>query len=114
MKKKENQHAQPKVWGNHAWSLLHCIIMTYPIRPSPERQKEMETFLISFGKVLPCKLCRKNFENYLAKNPIRLGTRNQLRDWIIDLHNSVNQRLGKRVLSHQEALKAIASICKRQ
>lgn len=114
MNKKKNPHAQPKVWGSHAWSLLHCIVMTYPLRPTPQKQKEMKEFIYSFGKVLPCKLCRKNFHHYIQKNPVVVDTRAKLRDWVIDLHNSVNQRLGKPVLTHSQALKEIASVCKLQ
>jgi FAD-linked sulfhydryl oxidase len=90
---------------------LHCIVMTYPARPSAKKQQEMVDFLKSFGRVLPCKICRKNFDQYLQKNPIRAETRIKLRDWVIDLHNAINKRLGKRVLSHTEAVNEIKSMC---
>lgn len=109
--KKKNKYAQPVVWGSHAWSFLHCVVMTYPVRPSATKQKEMTEFLMHFGKVLPCKLCRSNFVNYVARHPIRAATRIQLRNWIIDLHNAVNERLGKPVLSREEAIHEISRLC---
>lgn len=114
MEKKKNKHAQPSVWGSHAWNLLHCIVMTYPKRPNPTRQKEMRDFIHSFGKVLPCRLCRKNFAKYIQEHPVQVGTRIQLRNWIIDLHNSVNKRLGKPILTLEEALESIQRVCKKQ
>ena len=114
MKKKRNPHAQPNVWGSHAWSLLHCVVMTYPVRPSVQKQQEMSEFIISFGNVLPCKLCRKNFKAYIVQTPIDVASRSRLRDWVIDLHNAINVRLGKPVLSHREALEQIESVCKKR
>lgn len=114
MKKKKNPHAQPNVWGTHAWSFLHCVVMTYPNRPSLEQQANMTVFLHSLGNVLPCKLCRKNFRKYISNHPIQVQSKTKLRDWVIDLHNAINQRLGKPILSHEEALHQIESVCKKQ
>lgn len=56
---------------------------------------------------LPCELCRSHMNTYLATHPfvpknwIHLPVtviRENIRRWISDFHNSVNQRLGKPVV----------------
>lgn len=111
--KKKNQFAQPSLWGSAAWRMLHCISLTYPEKPSSRDKEDMWRFLTSMGDVLPCRLCRTNYSSYIQKNPFRLDNREELVDWMIDLHNSVNRRLKKKVLSREEAMESIRSLCYR-
>ena len=108
-RKKSNPFARPSVWGSSAWRFLHCTCMTYPEKPSPQQKQDMYNFLTSIGPILPCKLCRPKYAEYIASHPFRLSSRRALVNWMIDLHNHINERLHKTVLSREEAMEAISS-----
>jgi hypothetical protein len=109
-KKKPNPFARPSVWGSSAWRFLHCISMTYPEKPSLQDKQDMAFFLYSIGPILPCKLCRPTYKDYVHTHPFQLSSRRALTRWMIDLHNHVNQRLHKPILTQKEAMDAIHSI----
>lgn len=71
----------------------------------------MHDFLQSLGRVLPCKKCRPNYEKYISDHPFDLRSRDHLVRWMIDLHNDVNKRLGKPILSYEEAHNHIYRYC---
>ena len=53
--------------------------------------------------MLPCRICRENYEKHLKLYPIRLNSRLALFHWTIDIHNAVNKNEGKKTLSYKEA-----------
>lgn len=112
MRRKKNAFAQPPVWGPSTWRMLHCVSMTYPSRPTRKHKHDMETFLNSLGNILPCRLCGSNYRAYLKDHPADLRSRDALVRWMIDLHNDVNHRLRKPILSVDEALEKIHSCCR--
>ena len=109
--KKKNPFAQPSLWGASTWRMLHCVSMTYPKRPSQKTRDNMEVFLTSLGKILPCRLCACNYQKYVRHHPFNLSGRDGLMRWMIDLHNDVNMRLKKPILSYEEALDKIHQSC---
>jgi FAD-linked sulfhydryl oxidase len=97
--------ANPNVWGSSGWVLMHCIANTYPESPTPAEKTHYFRFFDSLKNVLPCKLCRKHYNEWLEMFPIRkyLGSRQQLKDWVFRLHNYVNQRLQKKLVPSCES-----------
>ena len=54
------------------------------------------------------KIAKKNLADHMKTNPLTnkaLSSRAELMKWGIDLHNSVNQHIGKPVLSYDSAMK---------
>ena len=91
-------------WGPRLWEVLHCITLDYPVKPTEEEKQNMKNFLVSLKSVLPCIYCRRNYERNLNENPIKLNCRKDLVLWLIDIHNEVNGKEGKRPYSYAEVL----------
>lgn len=111
-----NVYANPTSWGPPAWVFLHCIALTYPKNPTKEDKRHYSAFFDSLGHVLPCKLCRPEYNKWLSKNPVgpHLSSRNKLSAWLVDLHNNVNLRKNKPVVPSQPAaLARIRKECKK-
>jgi hypothetical protein len=86
------------IWGPLMWKELHEASI----------HKSLSGFLQfigPYGKRIPCADCQRHFKQYLYEHPIYQGV-NPVK-WGIDLHNSVNERLGKPVLSYSEAYSKI-------
>lgn len=108
----DSQFRNPSIWGRSTWKLLHCISMTYPKDPLESDVRKYNTFLNHLKHVLPCKICRKCYSCWIKKNPPRLESRRLFVNWVIDLHNYVNERLGKPILPRRRALIEIKKMCR--
>lgn len=99
----------PNIWGPSMWLSLHTITLNYPENPSIHDKKAMSDFFTNLQYVLPCQKCSDNYANHLIKFPIEnfLGSRDELVEWLIHIHNEVNKQLGKKILSKDIALKKI-------
>jgi hypothetical protein len=85
----------PKNWGKHFWATIHVTALGYPDEPSSQNALAYKTFYLSFGEILPCQKCRKNFKDHLKELPMEraLKNRDALFDWTVRLHNIVNRDL---------------------
>ena len=102
----------PQVWGPHFWFILHLVSFNYPDTPSNADKENYKLFYDSIGNILPCPNCRKHYKNYLSRYPIypNLDNRMDLIQWVIQIHNFVNIKLNKRVLTTNEVLMIYASL----
>ena len=103
----------PSVWGQSAWLFLHCVTMTFPIAPTEAEKKHYRSFFCSLRFILPCKLCRQSYRMWMKNHPVKdhLHSRDDMLAWLIDMHNFVNRKLGKPVLSRRAALQKIRDAC---
>jgi hypothetical protein len=92
------------IWGPNAWVLLHSITLTYPLKPCGKDRETYQRFLKSFGQVLMCDVCKVHYNRNLEEYPPKLDSRKDFFEWMVDLHNEVNGRTGKRAWTYQEAL----------
>ena len=81
--------------GNAGWTLLHTIAAYYPDNPSPKKKESIVSFYNSFAQVYPCSYCADELRLDLEKFKIKNSNRIELSIWTCQLHNRVNQRLGK-------------------
>ncbi|KFA61348.1 hypothetical protein S40285_05855 [Stachybotrys chlorohalonatus IBT 40285] len=81
--------------GRSSWTLLHSIAATYPETPSRSQQSDVLSFVSLFSRLYPCWVCAEDFQGYLAKEPPRVGSRNEFGLWLCGAHNDVNRKLGK-------------------
>ena len=95
-------------WGPSAWNYLHTCSFAYSEFPNDTNREEMYNFLIYFAKVIPCHRCRHDFVKYLNEQlPEKMksdhfSSKHKLIHFLIDAHNYVNLKLGKRVYSYKE------------
>ncbi len=88
-------------WGPAAWTFIHATCYNYPDTPTEEQSQNMLTFLTSLGTIMPCKYCRASFKAFLTHMPLTphvLSSHSTLNHWVWELHNKVNQKLGKPIV----------------
>jgi hypothetical protein len=84
-----------KDWGPGAWKFLHQITFYYPDDPTPKQQTQALNLFTSLRTLLPCEECRAHYDSDLNLHPPDTSSKTSLSQWLIDLHNRVNVRLGK-------------------
>ena len=87
------------VWGPSAWHLLHTISVNYPTDPTCIEKRQYRDFILNLKNVLPCGKCRKNLRKNFAKLPLTyavMENRRTFSKYIYDLHELVNDMLGKK------------------
>lgn len=82
--------------GRSSWTLLHSLSASYPTTPSNTEQTEMTQFMGLFAKMYPCWVCAEDFQEYMRKEEIRVGSRDDFGKWMCGAHNAVNRKLGKK------------------
>lgn len=91
-------------WGPIFWKLLHALAERAGTAPMPGlRGDETRAWVAVIGtlpKTLPCEDCRNHLAAYLTCHPFELPEdysqiNAYVRRWLYDLHESVNERLGK-------------------
>ena len=100
----------PAVFGPHIWKTMHYVSLGYPKNPTQEQKEKYRAFYMSFMDVLPCSLCAVHYKENYAKYPLTdiiLSNRDKLINWVIDIHNIVNEMKNKKVYSYEEARKLI-------
>jgi FAD-linked sulfhydryl oxidase len=83
--------------GRASWAMLHTMAAYYPQTPSRNDQREMEQALWTVMKFFPCNYCSEKTLIEMKKNPPRTQTQKELSQWMCEIHNEVNERLGKPV-----------------
>ena len=85
-------------WGPILWKEMHLKTFETPM--------DKLTILEYFNRIperIPCDKCKKHYTAYIRRNPIPTDNRDDLIHWLIDLHNDVNKRTGKKILTYKEA-----------
>lgn len=100
-------------WGPAAWKFLHAVTFAFPEQPTLNEQVAVEQLFASLRFVLPCAQCRTHFDAELRAHPPDTRSRATLSAWLVDLHNRVNLRLGKRPVAYSEAAAAFSAQCGR-
>ena len=87
------------VWGPSLWHFLHTMSFNYPVKPTRKHKKEYKNFIMSLGKILPCRHCRENYPNNLKSIPLAksaLKNRHNFSKWMYNFHEEVNRMLKKK------------------
>ena len=86
-----------KFWGPKLWYLMHYVSYGYSNKPTKLEKLYFYLFFLNITNIIPCDECKKHYEFFLRIYPIKnyLYSKNQLIDWVIFLHNSVNKKLDK-------------------
>lgn len=90
----------PKIWGPPTWESNHAITFGYPIKPTNDDKKHMETHFKNLGHVLPCCECSKHFISFVTENKDTkltdaiLESRTNLTKWFWNIHKTVCENVG--------------------
>ena len=97
----------PKEWGPHLWKYLHTCAANYSETPDFDTINNMMVWLKSLFVTIPCVHCKEHYKMYIENNDQNLylicSSRSNLFRFIVDLHNWVNRKNGKREWSYEEA-----------
>ena len=105
---KPNEILLKDIVGPGFWFAIHKLAIE---AQTPEQEQFFLEFLEKVRQIFPCERCVKHMEEYLKENPISynfLCHKNGIRigyfyfSW--NLHNHVNQSIGKPLMSFEEAL----------
>lgn len=88
----------PKFWGNNLWYSIHILTMTY----IPENQQHYAVFFNCIQHLITCLKCKKEYSRYLRTIPPDFKN---IKQWGVNLHNAVNKRLRKKVLTNEDVAK---------
>lgn len=96
----------PENWGPYVWSAIHLICLGAPESFSGSDTSGYRAFFTNLASILPCKACQEHLRSNLNELSIEsalAGGRETLFRWSVNLHNVVNQQLGKPVMPYEEA-----------
>lgn len=96
----------PKQWGGAAWQFLHSISLCYPENPTNKDKERYKMFFLTLPYVLPCLNCQQHLLQFISNNIQKFekafDNNINLRKFIIDMHNHVNKKLNKPLLTYIE------------
>ena len=96
-----------KNWGNLLWNYIHniCIIDLETPEKNAKESKKVILLLKNIKNVIPCIICKKEWkQNLLSLENIDLYKRLSLFHWSWEIHNIVNKRLHKPLITYETAL----------
>jgi hypothetical protein len=98
------QYIDSRKWGPYAWYKFHMKAVKYSTNPNINDMERIEKFYYSdFLEYIKCESCINDYLAIIHCYPIRLDTKYNLFNWTVDIHNIVNKKLGKRLISYYEA-----------
>jgi hypothetical protein len=95
----------PDSWGSYFWIAAHTVAAGYPKEPTEDDRTRYRVYFDSFEFVLPCIDCRESWSILLQKRPLTdaaFATRRSLCRWLLDVHNLVNEKLGKKLFDWKQ------------
>lgn len=102
----------PSAWGPVFWNTIHIVTLGYPASPSAADKDGARKFFESLKTVIPCPVCREHYKQHLADSPIEpaLEDKGKLIHWAWDLHNRVNDMLGKPTITVEQFLENMVKL----
>ena len=93
-----------KIWGPHYWFFLHTAAMSYPVTPNDTVKKKFYEFIQNFPLFIPDPKISASFTTILDTYPVSpyLDSKDSLVRWTHFIHNKVNKKLEKDVISLEE------------
>lgn len=98
----------PNHFGPYFWATLHFICLGVSDNLTDEQKNGYIQFFNNLHYVIPCRSCGDHLRENLQKiKPIdyALVSSDELFKWSVDLHNVVNDMLGKPRMNYEDAYK---------
>lgn len=95
----------PDLWGPSTWHTIHLLCYTAPETLSAGDQLRFTAFFKALPYVLPCATCSQHLLSHYESHPIEnaVATRDSLFEWSVQIHNAVNEMLGKPIMTLEDA-----------
>lgn len=91
----------PNQWGPRGWKVFHQT--TFGYRAGIDEQCYYQFYYQDFLSYIKCSTCLEHYVDAIQRVPIRLYTAEDLFAWTVEIHNMVNRRTHKPILSLCEA-----------
>lgn len=92
----------PSIWGPYFWNAMHIATLGYPDIPNDADKSAAGSFFESLARLIPCPICRSHYSEFLKSDPPQVESRTTLVYWLYNIHNKVNQRLEKPLISFSQ------------
>ena len=100
--------SKPLVWPDPFWFYYHMAAFRSPINPTDEEREKYKSHFHVFGWSVPCQTCKRDYLNIIENLvPFRYENNIDLWEWSVDCHNQVNLKLGKPILTYEQARYAL-------
>ncbi|CAA9986301.1 FAD-linked sulfhydryl oxidase ERV1, putative [Plasmodium knowlesi strain H] len=81
--------------GRASWLVLHTMSANYPTNPTEEDKKKHFHFFHAFANLYPCYICKLDLLEHLKSYKINCEGRTEMATFMFNLHNKVNEDIGK-------------------
>ncbi len=81
--------------GRASWAYLHTLAAYYPEKPTKKQQEDMTNFVRAFARWYPCGYCADKTRDEMIRHPPRVESQKEFAYWMCQVHNEVNDRMGK-------------------
>jgi hypothetical protein len=97
---------KPEEWGPPVWFTLHNGAAGYPLNPSEPTKVRMKWFIRGFPLMIPCLTCRDHATGMIEISNLDyvVASREALAYFFIEMHNTVNKRLGRPTFSNDTVI----------
>ena len=95
----------PDIFGPSFWFTLHNGAVVYPKNPNELHRTGMKQLLFNLPLLVPCINCKEHFHAFLrdANLDDAVSSRDKLFKFFVDIHNYVNKRYSKPIISIEDA-----------
>tara|TARA_B100000902_G_scaffold162469_1_gene157781 strand:+ start:1202 stop:1789 length:588 start_codon:yes stop_codon:yes gene_type:complete len=93
-----NKKSTRSFWGSATWFFFHTISCRINNDYYAQNYLYVWNFIKRICNTLPCPYCQQHASNYTKNvNMNQINTKEKLKKFLFDFHNSVNSRTGKKV-----------------
>ena len=95
-----------EIWGPHYWFVLHTIALNYPKHPNNVTKRKYYDLISNLPLFIPNQDISDEFVILLNKYPLipYLDSSNTFSKWVHFIHNRINEKLNKPIISYNEFL----------
>ena len=98
--------------GKCTWETMNGFAFGFPEFPTFEDVYWATQFYQSIGHLFPCKSCQTHYlEMFNQSFPFTNCNQQTLSQWVVQIHNQVNQRLGKPIVPYDEIQSMYQPFC---
>ena len=91
------------VWGPATWKLLHCMVLKANDAIPTASFIELKHIIIRILSNLPCPYCTSHALSIIASSNYKaIQNINDLRMFVFQFHNKVNQQVNKPLITYDE------------
>ena len=88
---------------SYIWFAIHVFAVSVHLI---KEKRCFKKFMVTISDKLPCKKCRRHLKQFMEEIPIEnyYRRKNGCFRWSWELHNKVNEYLGKPIVKYKDAL----------